>query len=437
MKKLWSYVRLYAPRFLKAAGGVLTRRLWLKLLSLGLALLIWVYIISNTPSLTRERTITDLSVTATYSSSLSGYTLAVATDIASEYQNYVDVTVELPQSQYARLTSRNIRVTPDYTGIRTPGVYEVPLVATTTYGNVTRINPSTVSVTIENLDSRLISVEPVFLNEDTDTYWYAENSISINPQQITVSGPASMVQNVSKVQVELDVSGRSSSVRRSCTTSLVNAEDEPLTTRLLTRSSNSCYVTLDIYPKKSLEVYADPSQLTAAEGYTIDSISFQPASVTVAGESALLNELEYLPLDIPDLGEVSATFSRTLSLSQLDDLKYVSTRSVYMTVNVSESKVRRTFNGVKLEIDASALPAGCTWQCDTQELTLSVTGPATLVNALTESMLTAHAELTGTAPGEHTADVSLRVNGMEDERLSLSPVSVSVLVMETEGAGNE
>ena len=437
MKKFWNALRENLPRAWNIAKGVLTRRLWLKLLSLGLALLIWVYIISNTPSLTRERTITDLPVTASYSSALSGYTLAVATDITAEYQNAVDVTVELPQSQLSRLTARNIRVTPDYTGIRTPGVYEVPLVATTTYGTVTRINPPTVSITIENLDSRLISVEPVFLNENTDDFWYAESTVSINPQQITVSGPASMVANVAKVQVEMDVSGRPASTRRSCTTILVDGDDQPLANRLLTRSSNSCYVVLDIYPKKVLEVYADPSQLTPAEGYTIDGISFQPASVTVAGESALLNELDYLPLDIPDMGEVSATFSRTLSLSRLDDLKYVSSRSVYMTVSVSESKARRTFTNVPLKVDASALAKDLTWQCDENEITLTVTGPATLVNALADSSLSVHAVLEASVPGVYTLEAALRINGMEDERYTISPVTVTVRVTDAEGIGDE
>ncbi len=335
MKSFFSQIKTVLPRLLKGLWGIMTRRLWLKLLSLLLAVLLWTYIISTTPSLTRTRTISGISVTSLSASALSSYTLAAATDVAADYASAVEVSVELPQSQYSRLTARNIRVTPDYTGIRAPGVYEVPLVATSTYGTVTSISPATISVTIDNLDSRVISVEPVFLNEDTDAYWYGESQVSLNPEQITVSGPASLVQTVSKAQVEVDAQGRTGTIRRSLTLGLVDANDAPVTSRLLTRSSNTCYVSLDIYPKKALGFYADPSQIKVAEGYRIDSISFQPAQVTVAGEGELLDAMDYLPLDIPESAEVSASFSKTLPIPQLDDFKYSSARSVYMTVNIS------------------------------------------------------------------------------------------------------
>ena len=61
----------------------------------------------------------------------------------------------------------------------------------------------------------------------------------------------------------------------------------------------------------------------------------QPAQVTVAGEGELLDAMDYLPLDIPESAEVSASFSKTLPIPQLDDFKYSSARSVYMTVNIS------------------------------------------------------------------------------------------------------
>ncbi len=335
MKGLLKWFKTNVPRLLRGLWGALTRKLWLKLLALLLALLLWTYIISTTPTLTRTRTISGLSVTALSASALSGYTLAAATDVAAEYAGAIEVSVELPQSQYSRLNARNIRITPDYTGIRTSGVWEVPLVATSTYGTVTRINPPSISITVEDLDSRLISVEPVFLNEDTETYWYGVNQITINPQQITVSGPASLVQTVSKAMVEVDVSGRTSTLRRSLTTALVDRSDSIIDSRLLTRSSNTCYVIMDIYPKKALSIYADPSQIKVEEGYQIDSISFQPSQITVAGDSDLLDALEYLPLSIPETEEMSSTFSRTIPLTQLDDFKYISAKSVYMTVNIS------------------------------------------------------------------------------------------------------
>ncbi|MBR4428308.1 MAG: hypothetical protein IKS78_03035, partial [Clostridia bacterium] len=176
MKEYIARVKAALPGIARAVWGILTRRLWLKLLSLLLALVLWTYIISSTPSLTRTKLIENVSVTPSGANTLSAYTLAASTDIFAAYQSSIDVSVVVPQSQYSLLAARNIRVTPDYTGIRSPGTYDVPLVAATTYGTVSKINPSTISVTIENLDSRVLSIEPEFVGEDSDKYWYGESS---------------------------------------------------------------------------------------------------------------------------------------------------------------------------------------------------------------------------------------------------------------------
>ena len=147
MKQLIARVKATLPGTARAVWSFLTRLLWLKLLSLLLALVLWTYIISSTPSLTRTKLIENVSVTPSGANTLSAYTLAVSTDIFTSYQNSVDVSVTVPQSQYPLLAARNIRVTPDFTGISSPGTYDVPLVATTTYGTVSKITPSTISVT--------------------------------------------------------------------------------------------------------------------------------------------------------------------------------------------------------------------------------------------------------------------------------------------------
>ena len=416
MKEYIARVKAALPGIARAVWGILTRRLWLKLLSLLLALVLWTYIISSTPSLTRTKLIENVSVTPSGANTLSAYTLAASTDIFAAYQNSIDVSVVVPQSQYSLLAARNIRVTPDYTGIRSPGTYDVPLVATTTYGTVSKINPSTISVTIENLDSRVLSIEPEFVGEDSDKYWYGESSANLNPQQITVSGPASLVGQVKSVKAVVDTSG------------LLDADENALPTTLLTRSSNTCYVVLEVYPKKALNVTVDTDQLKLKEGYQIDSVSFQPSQITVAGSAELIDALDYLPLDIPDLGEISSSFNATLSFSELDEFRYVSAKSVYMNVSVSEKTVSHQYVSVPVSLDVSGLADGLYVSSAPDQADITLTGLYSQIAAIEPSALTLRAMVTADQPGECSVPVQVLVNGVVDERVEASETYLSVIV---------
>ena len=327
MNKTLSYVK----RFFRFLLNAFTRRLWLKMLSLLLALLVWAYIISVNTSLTRTKTFSSLSVESGSVTELSAKTLALATDIHSEYAGKIDVTVEVPQSRYAQLTSDNITLTPDFSGINSVGKYEVPLRGNSTYGTVTRISPSTIQVTVEDLISRDITAELEIVNEDEENYWYNTANFTLNPKTITVRGPASLMRSVSRAVVQVDVSGRSSTIRRGYTTvSLMDANDSEIPTQLLTLSTRASIVNLEIYPKKRLEVSVDESLLHVPEGYEIVSVTVQPDTVVIAAGSDLLSQMESLSVDVGDVQDFSG--SHSLKLLMHSDVKYYSASEVTLTV---------------------------------------------------------------------------------------------------------
>ncbi len=409
MKRFFSYIKANAPRFFKWLLGVFTRRLPLKLISLVLALIVWTYIINTNSSLTRVKYLNNLSVSAGNVTVLSGNSLSLATDTAVLNQTQYTVSVELPQNRYSELTARNIRLTPDYSAIRTAGTYDVPLVASSTYGDVVKITPATVRVEIESTDSRNLSTEVELVGADNDAYWYNVDTSVLNPGQITVSGPASLVQTVSHVIAEVDVSERTANFRRSTKVNLSAQDGTPIESGLLNKSSSTCLVRVEVYPKKTLGVYADPAQIKLKEGFEVTDISFQPSTITVAGESELLAGIEYLPLETGSIQEeADNTFTTRLSFGGLDDFKYVSARNVYMTVTVEEKTVTRVFKDVPVELisgegakaDAALFPV-----CD-----VTVTGPYRAVNALTSEDLICTAVFEE-AEGEVSVPVSVSVDG--------------------------
>ena len=419
----------------KRLWHALTGHLWLKLLSLLFALVLWIYIIDSTPSLTRSKHMSGLSISVTGTSSLNVYGLALATDVYSEYQGEISAVVEAPQNQLSRVTRGSIDVSLDVSNIRVEGTYDVPLLAESRFGTVTKLYPDSVTVRVESLDSRDMPIEVDLNGMDTENYWYNVETDSVNPQQITVSGPMSVVQTVFGIRAQLDVSDQTASFRRSALVSLLDQSRETIpTSRLLKKSASTCAIKVDIYPKKDLSVVLDPSQLGVADGYVIDSISFMPATITVAAEPDLLEDLEHLPLKIPDKlknASPSKSFTETLSFSNLSEFKYVSSRQVYMTVTISEIQDTTLLDDIPVK--TFGLADGLTANLSADHFSVQVTGPRSQVSALESEDVYAYVDLTGLTAGTYELPIVIG-NNSELSYASFTPSTIKVTLEDAAAA---
>ena len=81
--------------------------------------------------------------------------------------------------------------------MRSAGVQEVPLKASTAYGRVTRIMPESITLAFESLDSRSVPVNAIVSGGKRDDLWYRISRR--NPDELTISGASSVVQSIVSV----------------------------------------------------------------------------------------------------------------------------------------------------------------------------------------------------------------------------------------------
>lgn len=94
-----------------------------------------------------------------------------------------------------------MRVELDVSGIRQSGKQQVELTGVTAYGRAVEVVPESVELDVEMLDQRYVPVNVELVGQQAEGKWY--NVSRINPSQITVSGPASLVQQVTSAQVNM------------------------------------------------------------------------------------------------------------------------------------------------------------------------------------------------------------------------------------------
>lgn len=417
------------PKPLRWVLGSLAHNLGLKLLSLLLAILLWNYVISTNTSITRMKTVTGLTGSVSGQATLTGNQLAMVDD-PTDALSGLAVTVEAPQADYSRVSSGNVQVLLDLSNVRGAGTQEVALRATSTYGRVRSISPSSLTLTFENLDTRNVTVNPQIIGE-ADGYWY--NVSRTNPSVVTVSGAASVVQSIASASVVVDVTGNENSTVKVVPYTLLDGEGNEISQTMLNRSTSSISVSLDIYPCKVLPFTSDIASLVSgqpAQGYLVESVTVQPESIQVAADLELLDSLTELQIEPVNISGARQSFSARAEVSQLADFKSVSSEQVYVNVNIVEETitgyvedVKVIFSGVPENLIASYEPMG-----------IFATGPRSAVKELQQSGMTVGLDLTGLEAGYYLLDPQIDAERYPGLSFESEAVSVTLTDIGTEEA---
>ena len=410
-------------RFFKAIWGSLSHNLGLKLLSLLLAILLWSYVVSSNPSITRTKDINGLTAYLTNESTLNANRLALSEDPSEALEN-ISVRLEVPQSSYALASAENVQVTLDLSSVRSAGTQEVALSATTSYGRVLKILPESVTLDFEAYDSRSVPVNAAVTGDQDENTWYNINRL--NPEELVISGPSSVVQTIASAYVYVDVTDRDTSYVTAARFSLLNYNGEEIPQTLLSSSSSSVTVGVDVYPTKELPISTDIEDVvqgTPAEGYEVTSVTIQPEAVTLAADQELLDNLTELLIQPVDVSGLSQTFSQRTRIATLTDFRDISTEQVYVTVNIEEvqqsawAEVNLTF--INIPDDMS-----CTFT--SADFRVLVTGPTSRVQALVESGVEAVVDVSGLSAGEYTLPITVDAELYPGLTLEFEPANVEV-----------
>ena len=410
-----------------------TRHVGVKILSIVLAIFLWGYVVSSDTSITRSKVLSGVGVQLTGQTILQRNNLALLTDVTSQLAS-ISVEVEVSQSNYALVSSSNVDVVLDLSNITRAGTQILSLRASTPYGRVTNIWPESVELQVEQLDTRYVPVNVEFVGDVREDYWY--NAASVNPSSITVSGPASVVQQVSEAVAQVDVTDRTEPFNRSWTLNLMDGDGNILSTNVLTRTSTSSTVRTEVYPTKTIPISTEISDVfkgTVAEGFEITGVSISPESATVAADAELLESLDVLRITPISISNMRNSYSARASISELSGFENISPEQVYVTIEVAEQIASQVVDNVVVRyVNVSA--DFRVYMDDTQsQITVIATGPRSAVSELTADDLIAVVDLANYGPGEHEVPISIQLSSDEPEvTFNLTPSTVRVRIEEIE-----
>lgn len=389
-------------------------------LSLVLAIAVWVVAVQDENPVITEDLETPVPVT------LIGPDAGLS--IVGQPVRQVVLEVRAPRRLWdERLRAQDFVVEADLSDLG-PGRHTVPLTASYPSEDVeiADIKPDSVVVNLEAIVTRRVDVQAELLGEPA--FGYEWRTTYITPTEISVTGPATIVDQVRSAVVEVALPGVRSTVERLQPVALRDQQGNTVT-GISDVEPRSVQVLVEIAQRAGYRDYSVrvPTTGTVALGYQITGIEVQPSLVTLRGSPDAFDQLPgYVETTPIALDGITEDIRARLTLDLPETLAAVGLQGVSVHILVDPIFGSRSFQAIPV---IRGLAPGLTRTISLRLVDLVVTGPLPVLEQLNDANVQVLADLSGLEPGVH----SVRLMTVVPEGVtvvSLLPEQIDITISE-------
>ncbi len=352
----------------------------MKVFSLVLAILFWFFVMDQVdPEMTRS--FENIPVELINMQDLEQGNLK----IKNQQDYFVTVDVKGRRNDVLNLAPSSINLWADMRTVRS-GINNVYINRSINSDSVIikEVVPNEIVLTVE----RIVSVPKpvrVIYNDNFQKNYY-EISRKVSPEEIRIVGPESIVETVTHLGAYVNVGTFTGDVAKEVSLAPYNADDEVVTG--VTLESSTAQLELEVGLKKEvpLEVAIEGAP---AEGTRVVSVKLLPETVWISGAAELVGGIDKVVGEPVVLnGEEASTLIVNKNLTLPEGVSHDLENGVQVEVEI-EPIVEKTFEFPleALEIRTLAPEYVVSYNDETQTVTFTVKGLASVMEALTEDAL--------------------------------------------------
>ncbi len=400
------------------------------LLSVAVAFGLWLYVITFV-STQKEDTFYDIPVSFRNESILEDRGLMI-TD-----RETPTVTLELSgsRSNMNKLNRSNITLVVDLSTIFDTG--EQKLSYTIIYPGDIPANsiveknrdPGQITLNIERYAVKEVPVELVFSGQVPEEYIVDEEHPVLDHEMVTVSGPASVVDQIAQAQIEIDLEGRTESISGSYRYRLCDKAGQPVNSEQIKTNVAEVAVTVKIQRTKQIRLTATVIDGGGATGSTT-TVEFFPGVITVSGSATVLDDLEELNLGTIALSDYPRDsvliFPINLPNGVISESGETEASASLKFINLGTKTIDVT------NIRPINVPEGMEAELLTQVLKVTLRGPRSLINVLEASDVSVTVDFSDRSPGTATIGATVTLSPGFGSVGAVGSLSVSATLREIE-----
>lgn len=389
-------------------------RVLFALLSIGAALLLWLYVITVV-SPNSDNRYDHIPVNIQGEAVLNDRGLMITSGELPE----VSLHLEGNRTDLNKINSSNISIGVDVSGIGQPGTYHLSLtnpnfLADVPNNAITVLSkePGTVTVQVDRKISKEVPVDVFCTGKLDPVFIEDEEKRILDVSHVKVTGPQTVIDQIAMARIEVDMDGRVETFSEQYQYTLCNKDGEPVDARAVVTNVENIYLTMRIVRVKEVALKVDVIYGGGATAETA-KVEVMPSVIMVSGSDTLLESLSELVLGPVDLN--------TIREDQVLSFPIKLPEGVVNETGITEASVNVTFPGLGIKeltirnIQAINVPAGLEAQLGAQQLEVTLRGPKDVIESVTEENVTVTVDFSNGQAGatSEKAQITVNINGVE------------------------
>ena len=352
--------------------------------------------------------------------------------ITNDIPASVEVSLRAPHSVWEQLTTQEnaVRAILDLSTL-SAGEHELPIqiLISVRPVQIIFVNPATVTFELEPLAVQTLPVSLTLSGQPAIGYQAGE--VTIEPTEVIISGPQSLVDQVARVRVFINLDEVRETIEQAMQIEIVDEKNIPL--EGITINPESVHINIPLSQRGGFRDVAVKVVVhgQVAAGYRLENISVFPPVITVfAEEPELVSELpgvvDTQPLELQDAKQDITT---RLALNLPENVTIVGTEGAQtVQVQVAISPIQTSVTLPNIPIKLIGLSDALAAQISPQTVDVIISGPLPVLEVLTPQDITVTVDVTGLDIGTHQLTPKLETLVENVSAESILPGTVEVIL---------
>ncbi len=411
--------------------AVIRKDLGLKIMALLFAIILWVFVLQGTNP-NREKTVPNIPVQFIGLDELqkNGLTVRVS---QTPLTQQVQATVEVRKTSFDALNSQKIDALVDLSKVKTPGVQQLAVEASSSLGSILSVSPREVRLEIDRISETKIPLSLNLVGTLPQGYWMGKPYCSVN--SITLRGAQTDVALVSRAVCDIQVGTLASNVTRYVTVQtsaqvrLLDAKGDEINSAYFDAHMPFVTASIDVSPMRTISIStADAIQGTVAKGYEIKSApQVVPTSVSILGDYALINSLPSLSIEKIDVEGAKAPINTKVKLILPKDVALTGANEVEVRIDIGEQLGERIFT--KQPVTVTGQAEGMKASLSASSVDVRVRAPLSQLSWIKASSIQPYVDITGLPTGKYTVQLLFKLpTGLTPDNVTANITEVEVTI---------
>lgn len=349
--------------------------------------------------------------------------------LVSAQARQTSISVRAPQSVWNQLPAADLVAWVELSGLQ-PGTYQLPIQSTVDRHlvQISGLDPDTDTITIEAATTRRMGIQAVRHGELA--IGFRTDPPQLQPASATVIGPTSAVSRVDRLQVDIDMTGRSQTFAQDLTIQALDTQGQPVSGVSLDPAIAQVSVGIEELGGYRSVVVLPKIDGEVEPGYQLTGITVQPTLVTVfSADPSQVDQLGgFVETDPVSLAGVTGDIQKNVSLSLPEGVSIVGDKTVTVKINISPIE-----NSLKVTraIEITGLQQGLFAQASPDSVSLILNGPVPILDNLRLTDVRVVLDLINLAPGTYQLTPQVFTSSDDIKVQSLLPDTIEVTIGRT------